>query len=214
MTGHGSYSACTSTCCVSILVVIVFGAGVVHADEHNSSVREPVRVSPIIIEPRHTSCCLVSDCQVYRTGAPVRLTFTITNIGQRPIHYSFSTSQQIDVSVVSKLDRRCVWTYSNGKLFSQMVTKLGLDTGEHCHYSVLWPQTDLHGQRVPNGAYTITATLMPMPRLVLSHGLLVDPDKDPNNIGMPTKSDIQTGETLVTDATPRISASTLITIGR
>lgn len=197
--------------CCALVSVAVAGLAA-RADSTNNNGAPGSAISPRIILPKRASGQVSVDTAVHALGTPVQITFVVKNNGSSPIHYTFPSAQQFDVTITSNADKRTVWQFSHNKLFNQMVTKLALDPGQSRTYTVTWPQVDNNGMRVPPGSYTITATLTPMSRLVYSGGLLIDPDNDPNNTGMPTKDRAETGATLQTNVTPPVSGSTIVNI--
>jgi len=167
---------------------------------------------PKAVDPAIGYVKLTTNVARYSGAAPVEFTFTVTNPNKSQLSYSFSDSQQFDITV-STADGKPVWHWSKGRKFGQMVSKLVLAPGQAREYKAQWTQLDDNGSRVPPGEYVAAATLTPMPRFIVSGGILIDPDTDPNNMGVPTKSDIESGATLQHDATPEITAKDSFAIG-
>ncbi|MDR3706918.1 MAG: BsuPI-related putative proteinase inhibitor [Capsulimonadaceae bacterium] len=174
--------------------------------------------SPLLVSLPHATMPVSAAARltmaraVYASAAVVDFTFEITNTGSRPISYSFNSAQNYEVVITNVTTRKAVWHYSHGKKFDPLVSKLTLRPGETHSFSIGWLQCDDSGAPVPPGAYQANAILIPMSRLLLTSGFIVDVNTDPANTGMPTKSDVETGATVATNVTPNISARTSFTI--
>lgn len=168
-------------------------------------------VVPKTITPQLAFPKLITDKAKYAHGQAVHLTFSIANTTKMPLSYSFSTTQQYDVTI-SNSAGTAVWHWSKGKMFGQIVTKLTLSPGQSKVYEIPWTQVDDSGAAVAPGIYKVVATTTPMPRFILSGGIVVSPDKDPTNMGRPTKTDADSGETLQTNGTPAVTAKTNIEV--
>ena len=98
--------------------------------------------------------------QAYAAGEPVRLTFTVENVGVETKTLRFSSGQHYDFVVASGGQE--VWRWSADKAFIQALTSLTLAPGEKKTFTETWRQADNEGQQVPAGEYEVTGVLTTM----------------------------------------------------
>lgn len=84
-------------------------------------------------------------------GDGVRFLLRIVNAGDTPIELTFNDACRADFTVYDA-DKRNVWRYSDGRVFTQEITTADLQPGETASFESEWPTP------VP-GDYTAEATL-------------------------------------------------------
>lgn len=164
-----------------------------------------------IVVPQVPGAQLTTDRSAYTLGQPILLTLKITNTTKKTIRYDFFSDQQATFTV-SDSKGNSIWTSTGPRLSSQGITHLSLDPGKSQSYQASWDERDTNKHPVPAGVYTATAKLAPMPRVVVTGGVIVNTDPDPDNTGMPTKGKAESGATLQQDLTPPVASSIQITI--
>jgi hypothetical protein len=153
---------------------------------------------------------LVTGRGDYARGSTVVFRFTVKNPSAVPIHYDFNTAQQFDITVTDPHGVE-VWRWSTGRLFAQALTAVDLKTGESKTYTASWSTADV-GRPLPTGTYAATATLTPTVRPAVRGGVLVSPDVDPNNVGLPTRGSAEAGAVVQVNVTPGVTATTKFTL--
>ncbi len=98
--------------------------------------------------------------QAYSVSEPVRLAFTVKNVGVGTKTLRFSSGQRHDFVVA--VDGREVWRWSYGKYFTQALTSAALAPGETITFEEIWRQEDNEGGQVQPGEYKVTAVLTTM----------------------------------------------------
>ena len=154
---------------------------------------------------------LTTNKLAYKRGQSVRLTFRVTNSGKKPITYNFSTGQKYDV-VVTDADKTEVWDWAKGQMFTQNLSSVTLKPGKSLVYAIVWNGADQAGRNVKPGVYTLTARLTSDNHPAVTGGVVVNNDRDPNNMGTPTQTPADTGAVRQVDTAPPVSAQTTITI--
>ena len=196
--------------CAALLAFIALPAGA--QSDPAPSIHTPAIRANKIVFPKFASTRLTANHASYLPGQPVLLEFKVANPTSKPIRYDFAAgTEQADFTVADS-HGNTVWSSTGNKISFRGITHLILRPGEIHVYRATWNQRDLNARPVPSAAYTVTASLNPMPRVEVSGGLIVNTDRDPANLGMPMKGKSETGETIQQDTTPPVSASTKITI--
>jgi len=177
-----------------------------------SSARQtpPIQTNKIVL-PQTPGVQLTTDRATYAAGQPVLLTFKVANTTKKPITYDFASGQQASFSITDAKGNP-VWDSTASRALFRGITHLTLAPGESKTYQAVWNERENLGRPVPPGVYTVTARLLPMPRVVVSGGLIVNTETDPNNTGTPTKSKGESGATLQQNITPPVTASATVTI--
>lgn len=147
----------------------------------------------------------------YIKGHRVEFTFVVQNPTSSTVHYDFATGQQFDVTIVDPHGVE-IWKWSQDRLFTQQLTALDLRPGESKTYSAIWDTGT--ATFVPAGQYTATATLTPTVRPAIRGGMLVDPVRDPDNVGQPTLSTTESGQVIQVNVTHGVSATAKFMISR
>jgi hypothetical protein len=164
-----------------------------------------------IVLPQIPNAQLACDRSVYDYGQPVLLTFKIVNSTKKAIQYDFSSGQQA-IFTITDSKGNDVWDTPAASGLFKGITHLTLAAGQSQTYQATWTQRD-NGQRpVLPGSYTASAQLVPMPRVVVSGGIIVNTDPDPENTGMPVKGKGERGAVLQQDMTPPVASKVQITI--
>lgn len=154
---------------------------------------------------------VTTDKPRYAPGQPVALAFTITNPTKKPAVYNFSTGQQFDFSVVGPKGAK-VWTWSQGRMFTQALSRLTFAPGEKRVFRAVWNGRDAQGKPVTPGVYTVNARLTSNNGPAITGSLVVNTDTDPTNMGMPTRTPGETGAIRQVDVMPPVTASARILI--
>lgn len=63
---------------------------------------------------------LATDKPAYQPGQPIRITFEVTNRGDKTVRLAFSSAQRFDV-VIENAGGNQVWRWSAGRMFAQML---------------------------------------------------------------------------------------------
>lgn len=197
----------------ALSVVGLLAAGVGALAQSGIGVGETARPSPIPQSLPHDTSrpvgTLLTAQTDYPRGGTIVFHFNVSNPTNSSIHYDFSTAQQFDVAVTDP-NGVVVWRWSQNRAFEQALTAIDLRPGETKHYTAVWYTKDTPS--LSAGTYTATATLTPTVRPAVRGGLLVNPDMDPNNVGMATQGRVERGVVVQVNVTPRVSASTKFSI--
>jgi hypothetical protein len=89
----------------------------------------------------------------------VEFELLIKNTGDYPLSFEFPTSQYVEISVADSSGHE-VYRYSKGRFFLQALQTIKIDP-HHTFRKVEKWNYQVNGQRVPEGQYTVTATLLP-----------------------------------------------------
>jgi hypothetical protein len=154
---------------------------------------------------------LRTDKPRYKRGRPVHLTFHIRNTSGKAVSYNFSTGQKYDVVVTNAAGAE-VWDWAKGRVFTQNLSSVSLKPGKSLIYSVVWNGADQAGRNVKSGTYTLTAHLTSDTHLAVTGGVVVNNDRDPNNMGTPTQTPADTGAVRQIDTAPTVTARMTIVI--
>lgn len=103
---------------------------------------------------------------VYRMGEQIIIRFVKKNILSVPLTLTYRTSQRVDFTVSQ--DRRILWRWSRGRVFTQALSSERLQPGEQKVYRVVWNQRS-DSRILRPGTYTLTGWNLATPsiRLVL-----------------------------------------------
>jgi len=157
------------------------------------------------------SGAVTTDRANYRDGRPVRITFTVTNTGKRPLVYDFPDGKRYDFTIADPAGK-AVWTWSAGRHFSQALGNVTIAPGKSYVAHVVWNGLDSHNKPVAPGSYTVSAHMTSNNPPVVTGGVLVNPDSDPDNMGMATNSPAQTGAIRDVDVYSQVKASATFVI--
>jgi hypothetical protein len=166
----------------------------------------------IILSPGSQPGVITTDKPAYAPGQPITMKFTVSNTTKKSLDYNFATGQQYDFSVADTKGAT-VWTWSKGRMFTQALGRLSLAPGQKKVFSAVWNGRDAQGKAVSPGVYIINARLTSSNGPAITGSLLVNTDRDPNNMGMATRTPAETGAIRQVDVMPPITASKQITIG-
>jgi hypothetical protein len=155
---------------------------------------------------------ITTDRAAYKPGEPVAISFTVTNPTQKPAVYNFATGQQFDVTVLDPKGTM-LWQWSHDRLFTQSLGRLSLGPGQKKTYAATWNGRDAQGKPVTPGVYTISARMTSNNGQAITGGVVVNNDTDPNNMGVPTRTPVDTGAIRQVDTMPQVTASKQIAIG-
>jgi hypothetical protein len=89
----------------------------------------------------------------------VEFEILIKNLGDYPLSFEFPTSQYVEISVADTSGHE-VYRYSKGRFFLQALQTIKIDPHQTYRKVEKW-NYQVNGQRVPEGQYTVTATLLP-----------------------------------------------------
>ena len=105
------------------------------------------------------------DKPAYAVEEPVKITLTLTNLGDQEVQLQFTSSQQFDFVV--RRDKTEVWRWSNGRMFSMMLTTMVLKPQSSKSHTAVWAQKDNSGRPVSPGRYEVLA-LLPLHQPIFS----------------------------------------------
>ncbi len=108
---------------------------------------------------------LTTDKPAYAAGEPVKITFTLTNLSDQEVQLRFTSSLQFDI-VVSRNETE-VWRWSNGRMFSMMLTTMVLKPQSSKRYTAVWAQKDNSSRPVSPGRYEVLV-LLPLHQPIFS----------------------------------------------
>lgn len=145
-------------------------------------------------------------------GRAVPITFVVTNTSKKPVVYNFPTGQKFDITV-NDSKGTLVWTWSQGKVFTQNISRLSIPPGKRASFPAVWNGRDSMGHPVPPGDYTINARTTSRTGTAITGSFVINNDPDPTNIGRPTRTPADSGAARQVDVTPPVTASQTITIG-
>lgn len=155
---------------------------------------------------------ITTDKASYPPGQTVAITFTVANPTKTAATYNFPTGQKFDISVLDTKGNT-LWQWSRGQTFTPGLSRVSLAPGQKLTFHTLWNGRDESGKPVAPGLYTVNAHLTSTSGMAITGGVLVNPDTDPNNMGVPTKTPADTGAIRQVDTTPPVTASKRIAIG-
>jgi hypothetical protein len=89
----------------------------------------------------------------------VEFEILIKNLGDNPLSFEFPTSQYVEISVADTSGHE-VFRFSKGRFFLQALQTIKIDPHQTYRKVEKW-NYQVNGQRVPEGQYTVTATLLP-----------------------------------------------------
>ncbi|MDQ2800213.1 MAG: BsuPI-related putative proteinase inhibitor [Armatimonadota bacterium] len=154
---------------------------------------------------------IATDKTRYRRGQPVHIRFSVVNTSKKAVTYNFPTSQKYDLTIKDAQGLE-VWNWAKSRVFSQNLTAVTLPPGKPVVYTILWNGADQAGRNVKSGVYTLTARLTSQNHPAVTGGVVVNTDRDPNNMGVPTQIPADTGAVRQIDTPPPVSVSKMITI--
>lgn len=154
---------------------------------------------------------IITDRAKYRPGQPVHISFVVTNTTNQLAVYNFSTGRQFDITLVDAKGRT-VWQSWRGAMFTQQLTRLSLKPGQRKTYALVWNGRPFGNHRLAPGVYTLNARMTSENRPAVTGGIVVNTDRDPNNMGVPTKMPTETGAVRQVDVNPPVTASAPLVI--
>jgi hypothetical protein len=115
----------------------------------------------------HGDAPVVAILKVTPTQAQPRqaltLRLTVTNRSREEVTLFFRSGMTHDFVVTR--DKREVWRWSRGRVFTQAITPIKLQPGESRTFEGTWGQKGNDGEPVPEGQYTITGTVTTRPAI-------------------------------------------------
>lgn len=154
---------------------------------------------------------VTTDRRVYRRGQPVRIAFRIRNASNKSLTYNFSSGQKYDVTIQDAGGQE-VWDWSQGMRFAQNLTAVTILPGRSISYFVLWNGYGRSGRAATPGRYTVHARLTSRDRPAITGGVVVNTDRDPNNLGFPTQTPAESGAIRQINTAPPVSADAVIVV--
>ena len=85
------------------------------------------------------------------TDEDVQFSFRVVNEGTTAITLTFSSGKRADIVVRNESGEE-VWRWSDGRMFTQAITRATLEPGEQIEQSYTWPDP-------PSGTYVATGIL-------------------------------------------------------
>jgi len=160
--------------------------------------------------PEHPTGTLTTAKPAYAKGDAIEFTFTIDNATSSTVHYEFSTGQQFDVDVTDPHGVE-IWKWSADRVFTQQLTSIDLKPGDHKTYTAEWNTSGV--KFLPTGLYSATATITPTIRPAVRGGLLIETERDPDNMGRPTMGSTESGDVIEVNVTNKVAALAKFSIG-
>lgn len=90
---------------------------------------------------------------------PLDINLIVENTGSEPRELTFNSGQKYDF-IIKDENSREVWRWSDGLMFTQVITGETVGPGESITYTAQWPLTDLEGSKVGAGDYEVVAKVM------------------------------------------------------
>jgi len=154
---------------------------------------------------------LTTSRAAYKSGRPVRMTFKAVNTSGKSVTYNFGSGQRYDITAANAAGTQ-VWSWSQGKLFTQNLSSLSIAPGKALAYQAVWNGRDASGRPIPPGVYTLSAHLTSNNQPAITGGVIVNTDPDPNNLGVATRTPAESGTIRQVAPAAQVSAKTTITI--
>lgn len=155
--------------------------------------------------PRETAV-VVTGWSRFVSGSSVPIAFTIANRTSTLVEHDFNNGQKYDFEV-RDAKGLLLWQWSRGMSFTQAVDKLILKPGESKTFRGEW-NGKIAGKPAAPGQYLLLARLTTQTRPGVRGGILVNPVRDPNNMGMPTRSPTENGMIVQTATRSAVVATT------
>ncbi len=104
---------------------------------------------------------VTTDKDYYLVGEPVKITYTVTNVSDTPVRFTFNTAQIYDFSIVNVGLNKLVYKWSLHKKFAQVITHLEIPAHSSKSFTVEWDQKSNTGNSVTVGEYRVSFWLVP-----------------------------------------------------
>jgi hypothetical protein len=98
-----------------------------------------------------------TDKAAYRAKEPIKMQLTVTNKGDKPFEYTFSSTQIYDFAV--KKEEEEIWRWSADKMFAMVLTDFTLEPKRSIVYDETWDQKDVDGNFVTLGQYELVGII-------------------------------------------------------
>ncbi len=98
---------------------------------------------------------LSTDRMLYRRNQPVRITLVKTNISDRTVLLTYSTTQRFDFYVRRGSAGRILWQWSADRAFGQVFETITLQPGQSQVFRATWNQRTNQGVHVGTGVFTV-----------------------------------------------------------
>lgn len=105
--------------------------------------------------------------------ASIKVTLTVRNKGKRTYTLSFPNSKRYDITV-KNASGQVVYTWSDDKLFVDVVGTIMIDPGDPIQYSEIIPLSEFSAPATP-GTYSVDVVMSNYPELVAHQTLTVNP---------------------------------------
>lgn len=89
----------------------------------------------------------------YSQGEPINLNLIKVNIGSSPVTLNYRSGQRVDFQAYRNSNR--IWTWSQGRFFTQEIREISLSPGRALVYRKQWGQLDSDEEQVEAGIYKI-----------------------------------------------------------
>ncbi|MHB8841756.1 MAG: BsuPI-related putative proteinase inhibitor [Candidatus Aquicultor sp.] len=104
------------------------------------------------VTENHLKITLAISPTTAKQGDLLHFGIFIENLDSKLRELSFTSSQKFDIRVQDKTGRT-VWTWSDGKMFTQMLETITLDPHEKTSFTATWSMVDSQGKTVKPGHY-------------------------------------------------------------
>jgi hypothetical protein len=96
------------------------------------------------------------DVDLYTPGQQIQMILTLTNCADNDKTLYFTTTQRYTFFAQDPNGNQ-VWSYADGKVFSQVTGTEVIPSHQSAVYTEIWDQKDSNGEQVPNATYKISA---------------------------------------------------------
>ncbi|NCO66513.1 MAG: hypothetical protein COW32_11200 [Candidatus Aquicultor secundus] len=94
-----------------------------------------------------------------KLGELLHFNISVENVGSKPRELVFNSSQKFDIRIEDKTGAT-VWTWSDGRMFAQMIEEVTLEPHETTSFTAMWPMQDKQGNTVQPGNYKAFAKVV------------------------------------------------------
>jgi len=106
---------------------------------------------------------LTLDVQVAQEGDASKFVFTVVNLSEKLLPFSFKSSQTYDFQVLDSSTGQEVWRWSRRMFFSQVVRQEAIRGSKNWAFEVTWNHRDNDLNVVPPGQYKVIGILATQP---------------------------------------------------
>lgn len=97
----------------------------------------------------------------FKLGEIVHFNISVKNLGSELHELTFGSGQKFDVRIEDESGRK-VWNWSDGRVFTQALETVVIESGKSISYTAEWPMEDSAGNPVNPGKYNAFAKITAM----------------------------------------------------